>query len=48
MDFKIALRMGTDRTDFRGFCTDYNMTAVPALPCLDLAFFKHGGGFHIL
>ena len=40
MDLKIALRMVAGRTDLRCFFTDHNVTAVAALPYLDLAFGK--------
>ena len=40
--------MSAYRTYFRSFCAYYDVTAVAALPNLNLALFKNSGGFNIL
>ena len=46
VDFKEALGMITGWTNIRCFRTDYDMSAVTALPDLDFALFKYSGSFH--
>lgn len=46
--FKVALRMITYGTYIGSLCADYYMTAVTALPYLDLALFKYLCGFYVL
>lgn len=45
---KICLWMGTDRTNLRRICTDYDMAAVAAFPHLDLALLKYFRRLHVL
>ncbi len=47
VDLKITLRMIAGRTDFRSLCSDYDMTAVTALPYLNLALCKYLRHLHI-
>ena len=47
VNFKIALWMSTNRTNFGCFCSDYDMTAITALPDFDFAFFKYRGCLNI-
>ena len=46
--FKVALRMITYGTYIGSLCAYYDMTAVAALPYLDLALFKYLCGFYVL
>ena len=46
--FKISLWMVAYRTDIRCFCSNYDMTAVSALPDLYAAFLKYLSGLHII
>ena len=46
-DFKISLGMGADRADLRGGGSHHTVTAVPALPDLDLALLGDLPGLHI-
>ena len=46
--FKVALRIITYGTYIGSLCAYYDMTAVMALPYLDLALFKYLCGFYVL
>ena len=46
--FKVALRMITYGAYIGSLCAYYDMTAVAALPHLDLALFKYLCGFYVL
>ena len=48
VNFKVALGMVAGGANLRGFLTDHNVTAVAALPHLDLALFKYLCGFYVL
>ena len=48
VDFKIALGMIAGRADFRRFLADHNVTAVAALPYLDLTLGKDLRHLHIV
>jgi hypothetical protein len=48
MNFKVALGMVAGRADLRRFFTDHNVTAVAALPYLDLALGKDLRHLHIV
>ena len=48
VDLKIALGMIAGRADFRRFLTDHNVTAVAALPYLDLTLGKDLRHLHIV
>ena len=48
MDFKIALRVGANRTYLRRFGAHNDMTAVAAFPNFNVAFFKDLGGFDVV
>ena len=45
--FEEALRMATGRADLRSRRTDYDVTAVAALPYLDLALLEYLSGLYI-
>ena len=48
VNFKVALGMVAGRADFRCLLTDYDMTAVAALPYLDLTLGKDLCHLHIV
>ena len=48
MYLKITLWMIAGRAYIRCCGTDYDMSAVAALPYFDLALGKYGGGFYVL
>ena len=48
VNFKIALGMVAGRADLRRFLTDHNVTAVAALPHLDLALGEDLRHLHIV
>ena len=48
MNFKVALRMVAYRAYLRSLCSDYDVTAVSALPYLYFALLKYLGSLYIL
>ena len=48
VDFKICLRVGAGRADFRSFCSDDDMTTVAALPDFDFALCENLLGLDVL